>query len=136
MDKLTPEDVRGLKFKCKIEMTTHKNQQQMQVSGQAAALVEKFYTLPPEVQEKVASFYRDQLRALCPTCQVNIVISPMPPLPPPMPGMEAMPNGGNGAAKKPPNGRPTGATAASSTQLIQRSAQPTGVTAPGGTPAG
>jgi hypothetical protein len=79
---LTPDDVRGLKFKVTIDLTTHKNQLQLQAAAQASALVEKFYALPPEIQARVVSFYRTQLRALEPHADVNTVLSPMPPAPP------------------------------------------------------
>lgn len=80
--RITPEDVRGLKYRCSITLTTHKNQEIIQLSGQAAALVEKFYLLPPDVQTRVAPFYRQQLRALAPSCDVDTTIQPMPPAPP------------------------------------------------------
>ena len=43
-----------------------KNNQQPQMSAQAAALVEKFYAPMPEVQIRVVTFYRRQLRVLDP----------------------------------------------------------------------
>ncbi len=82
IDKLTPDDVRGLKFKTKISLTTMANNQQLQMSAQAAALVEKFYMLTPEVQQKVAPFYRQQLRVLDPKCDAEAAIQPNAPQPP------------------------------------------------------
>ncbi len=82
IDKLTPDDVRGLKFKTKISLTTMANNQQLQMSAQAAALVEKFYMLTPEVQQKVAPFYRQQLRVLDPKCDAETAIQPNAPQPP------------------------------------------------------
>lgn len=81
IDKLTREDVQGLKFKVKIELTAYKNAQQVQLSAQAVALVEKFYLQPPAVQKYVAPFYRKQLRAIDPTCDVDqtIVVQPVDP---------------------------------------------------------
>ncbi len=79
IDKLTPDDVRGLKFKTKISLTTMQNNQQLQMSAQAAALVEKFYMLTPEVQAKVAGFYRQQLRVLDPKCDADAAIQPNAP---------------------------------------------------------
>lgn len=86
IDKLTPKDVRGLKFKCSIKLTTHKNQQTLQQSAQASALVKEFYELSPEVQAKVAPFYRNEIRALCPDQDPDIAIDPVKPAPaqPPM----------------------------------------------------
>lgn len=82
IDKLTPDDVRGLKFKTVITLKARQQQKQIQVSGAAAALVEKFYQLSPLVQERVAEFYRQQVRALDPRCDVNKIIQPIPPTPP------------------------------------------------------
>jgi hypothetical protein len=83
--KMTADDVRNMKFKTRIELTTLKNQQNLQVSAQAAAIVEKFYLLPPAVQAKVEHFYRQQLRVLEPTCNVEKTIEAMPNVPPPPP---------------------------------------------------
>jgi hypothetical protein len=80
--KLTPDDVRGLTYKVDIELSTMKDQQQIQVSAAAASLVEKFYQLNPATQAKVVSFYRKQVRALDPSCDVNTIISPDQPTPP------------------------------------------------------
>jgi hypothetical protein len=82
IDQLTPDEVRGLRFKTRIELTTMKNQQQLQLSAQAAALVEKFYMLPPAVQAKVEGFYRTQLRMVDPRADVDTVIEAMPNTPP------------------------------------------------------
>jgi hypothetical protein len=81
ISKLTPDDVRGLKFKCVIELTTLKDNTALQMSAQAAALVEKFYLLPPTVQEKTAPFYRQQLRVLDPKCDADTAIQPEQPQP-------------------------------------------------------
>jgi hypothetical protein len=82
IETLTKEDVGKLRFKVKISMTQHKNQETIQMSAQACALVEKFYMLSPAIQEKVAPFYRNQLRAMDPHSDVDHVIQPMPPEPP------------------------------------------------------
>jgi hypothetical protein len=79
IDTITPDDVRGLKFKVKIELDTKNDQQKIQLSTAAAALVERFYLLAPSVQQKVVGFYRDQVRRLCPRCDVKSVISPVEP---------------------------------------------------------
>lgn len=81
IDKLTPDDVRGLKFKTEISLTSMANNQQLQMSAQAAALVEKFYMLTPEVQQKVAGFYRQQLRVLDPKADAETAIQPNVPQP-------------------------------------------------------
>jgi len=82
IDTLTPDDVRGLKFKVKIALSTQDDQKKIQLSAAASSLVEKFYMLEPIVQQKVVLFYRDQVRRLCPHVDVNTVISPLQPTPP------------------------------------------------------
>jgi hypothetical protein len=64
IDRITPEDVRGLKFKIRIELTQTKNQQTLDAAKACAEIVEKFYSLPPNIQIHVASLYKKQLRAL------------------------------------------------------------------------
>jgi hypothetical protein len=83
VDKLTPDDVRGLRFKCVISLTTQKDQERLQVSQAASALVERFYQLSPSTQAKVAAFYRTQLRSLDPAVDAKTVIVPDQPTPPP-----------------------------------------------------
>lgn len=82
IDQITPEEVRGLKYKAKIELTKLKDQEQIQVMAAAAALIEKFYMLSPNVQAKVVEFYRKQVRALDPSCDVKTVLVPDQPAPP------------------------------------------------------
>lgn len=114
IDRLTPDDVRGLRFKTKIELTTMKNMQQLQMSAQAAALVEKFYLLAPEIQMKVAGFYRAQLRILDPKADADTTIQPMPPM---LMGMgQPMPD--NGTTAKLGDAGPGGGTPFQ-TQLTQ-----------------
>lgn len=99
LDKITPDDVRGLKYKCSIMLTTHKNQQTLQQCAQAAALVEKFYMLDPAVQVRVVSFYKDQVRALDPKVDVDTILQPMPIQPPAPPPADALKPGLTIAAK-------------------------------------
>ena len=83
IDKISGSDVRGLKFKCQIELTTHKNQQILQLSAQAIALVMQFYTAtPPQVQPMVADLFKSQLRILAPQVNPDDVIKIMPMMPP------------------------------------------------------
>jgi hypothetical protein len=82
IDRLTPNDVRGLKFKVKIALSTQDDQRKIQLSAAASSLVEKFYMLAPQVQVKVAPFYRDQVRRLAPNVDVNSVIDPVQPTAP------------------------------------------------------
>lgn len=82
VDKLTPDDVRGLKFKVKIELDMRNDQQKIALSTAAAALVERFYMLAPSVQVNVVNFYRDQVRRLCPRCDARAIINPVQPTAP------------------------------------------------------
>lgn len=94
VDKLTPADVRGLKFKTNIVLSSVKNNQTLQQSAQAAALVEKFYMLPPPVQMRVAQFYQQQLQVLDPKADSKQVIQPLSPLEVMQPGTEGAAAGG------------------------------------------
>lgn len=82
IDQLKPDDVRGLKFKITITLSKWKDQKTIQTSAAAAALVERFYQLSPAVQEKTKEFYRRQIRALDPSCDVRTVIDPVKPTKP------------------------------------------------------
>lgn len=97
IDQLDSDAVRGLKLKVRIELTTHKNQQILQYSAQSAALVEKFYMLDPMIQMRVAPFYRAQIRALDPKCNVDEVIVAMQPQ---LPCTEPEGDEGNGSTQK------------------------------------
>lgn len=98
IDQLTPNDVRGLKFKTQIVLSTVKNNQTLQQSAQAAALVEKFYMLPPPVQIRVVQFYRQQLRVLDPKADADTVLIPLTPMEVGLPGAEPAAGGGLGDA--------------------------------------
>lgn len=102
IETMTPDEVRGLKFKTKITLSTQRTQEKLQMSAAACAIVEKFYMLLPQVQMYVAPFYRAQLRAIDPSCDADTVIVVMPLLPPAVPGaegsVEPFPGGGNGGS--------------------------------------
>jgi hypothetical protein len=100
IDKLTPDDVRGLKFHVTVELSADKNAQMIQAIAQAAALVEKFYMLPPEVQIRVAPFYRSQLRLLDPKCNADMTIVPLGMVP----GAPSSPTAAPGASPAAPGG--------------------------------
>jgi hypothetical protein len=51
----------------KLEMTTYKSEQDLAQAQAATAKVIEFYTLPPEMQARVAPLYRQMLKAF----QVN-----------------------------------------------------------------
>ena len=145
IDTMTPDDVRGLKFRATIELTTHKNQQILQLSAQAVALVKDFYlSTPPNVQPMVVGLYRDQLRILAPKCNPEEILKvvdqplmmPAPdgsaPMPPP--GAPAPTNGipGNPAQKSPVTAAAKGGLPA---QMTQVSRKPVGNQTSGGTQA-
>lgn len=120
IDRLTPDDVRGLKFKAKIELGSTRDKQQIQMSAAAAALVEKFYMLDPMVQQRVVSFYQQQLTILEPKADAKTVIQPLPMMP-----MGAPVHGG--APGGPKLGESPGTGAAAPAQLMQQNSQMEGV---------
>ena len=121
--RLTPDDVRGLKFKAEIELTTHKNQQILQLSAQAITLVKDFYmNTPPNVQPLVVGMYRDQLRILAPRCNPEEVLVPQQSPPMPMPGA---PTGA--APKSEIGGVGAAASGAAPAQMTQVSRKPAGM---------
>jgi hypothetical protein len=125
IERLTAEDVRNLRFKCSIELTTMKTQERIQVSAQVIALIEKFYSMDPMVQVYVADEFRKQLRALDGTVNADTTIVPIP-MPTSMTGGGAGGGGLEGGAKN----------TQFSAQLGQQTSQAPGVSALGGTPAG
>lgn len=123
--KLTPDDVRGLKFKTTITLTTVRNQEKLQMCTAVVGLVNQFYSQTPFVQMRTAQFFKIQIRTLDPSCDVDTLIVPLSPL-------EVMPGGaeGGGAPEQQGGGTPFEA------QLKQKNNQQPGVSAPGGTMAG
>ncbi len=77
IDRITPDDVRGLKYKTKITLSAKTDQKKLAALQAATALIEKYYMLSPSVQQKVVTFYREQLRLLDPSADVKRVISPV-----------------------------------------------------------
>lgn len=95
IDHLTPDDVRGLKFKIRIQLTQQKNQQTFDSARAAADLIEKFYMLPPQIQMYVAPMYRKMLRALDPHCNAEeAIIAGVSMMPPAAPGTVPFDGGG------------------------------------------
>ncbi len=121
IEKITPDQVRGLKFKTNITLTTQRDAEKIQLSAQVVAIIKDFYTLDPMIQQHVADEYRKQIQTLDPTVNVDktIVVLPMAPM-----GAAPGDGGMEGGAKK------TNIPA----QLGQKDTQPKGVSAPGGTP--
>jgi len=77
IDKITPNDVRGLKFKTQVLLTARNDQKTLQTSAAVAALIERFYMLSPQVQAKVADAYRQQIRVLDPRVDTRKAIDPV-----------------------------------------------------------
>jgi hypothetical protein len=104
LDQITAEQVKGIRYRISLLLTTEKNQHTIQVTSAASQLIERFYTLPPLIQDKVAPFYRKQLRALDPEIDAESVITVglmLPPEggpggPPGAGGGEPGKNGGSG----------------------------------------
>ncbi len=87
LETITAEEVKDIRYKVRFLLTTTKNQQTLQTASAASQLIERFYMLPPEIQIRVASFYRKQLRALDPETDVDAIIEPGVSMAPP-PGSE------------------------------------------------
>jgi len=97
LEKITAAEVRDLRYHVRFLLTTTKNQQTLQTAAAASQLVERFYTLIPQIQQQVVSFYRKQLRALDPECDVDTIIQPGITMPPAGGGMGGPnPGGDNG----------------------------------------
>jgi hypothetical protein len=68
MLEISPENVEKMvDLNVKLEMTTYKSEQDLAQAQAATAKVIEFYTLPPEMQARVAPLYRQMLKAF----QVN-----------------------------------------------------------------
>jgi hypothetical protein len=61
---ITPEEIADININIRLLLTRYHGEQQLQSNAQAAGLVTQFYGLPPEVQQKVALFYNQSLKAL------------------------------------------------------------------------
>jgi hypothetical protein len=59
-----PDDVKGMELNIKLLLTRFYGEQQLQSNAQAANLVTQFYSLPPEIQQKVSLFYTQSLKSL------------------------------------------------------------------------
>jgi hypothetical protein len=60
-----PEDIeKDVDMDVRLELTTYKNEQELAQSQGAAAKVVEFYMLPPEIQARSASLYRNMLKAM------------------------------------------------------------------------
>ena len=62
--ELTPDDVRELTLNIRLSITRQRDRKVLASGAQAAALIEKFYSLPYVLQDRFKQFYRDQLKAL------------------------------------------------------------------------
>ena len=64
LDTLAPAEVQDLDFHVQILLTRVKAEQVIQTSFQASNLIKDFYAQPPMVQQAIAPFYKDSLRAM------------------------------------------------------------------------
>lgn len=126
IETLTPEDVRGLRFKTQITLSTQRDQEKLQMAAQVIQIIKDFYTIDPMVQPLVAAEYRKQLNVLDPSVDADTAIQPIP-----APTMMTGGGGGGGGEEKGGGGKNTQFSA----QLSQQRTQMSGVSAPGGTPA-
>lgn len=76
LDQITPEEVRNLTLNVNLLLTRYKGEQQLVQGEQASAIVERFYTLPVQIQPFVAQFAKNQLKAIDPRIDVNVLIQP------------------------------------------------------------
>lgn len=75
---LTPEEVRDLSLKVTLSLTRTQQAKAVETGQVAQALIQWFYGLPPELQERVAIYARNQLKAIG-VAQSDKIIEPMPP---------------------------------------------------------
>ena len=76
LEEITPEQVRNLTLNVSLLLTRYKGEQQLIQGEQASAIVERFYTLPVQIQPFVAQFYRNQLKAIDPKIDTLTLIQP------------------------------------------------------------
>ncbi len=77
---ITPDQVAGLDLDVTMKLTRYKNEQKLKENAQASTIIREYYSLPPEVQERVVEVYREMLRTLDLTIDVEQAIAPLPPL--------------------------------------------------------
>ena len=80
---LTPDQVRNLDIDVELLLTRSKSEQMLESSVQAANLLNQFYQLQPNVQEKAKLLYVQALKALQ-IEQAEQIITPVAPQPPQM----------------------------------------------------
>ena len=76
--ELTPDDVRELSLNVKLSITRQRDRQVLAAGAQAAALIEKYYSIPYILQQRFMQFYRNQLKALR-IQQADKLIEPLDP---------------------------------------------------------
>lgn len=101
VDKITPEEVQNLKMHVSMLLTRYKGEQQFAQMVEMSAVVERFYTLLPEVQMRVAPFYRQMLKALDAKINADEIIAPLPIMTPPSGGAPGAGGSAAFAPKKP-----------------------------------
>jgi hypothetical protein len=61
--EITPEEVRDMSLNVDLEMTKYRGQQEAAQAQSAAVAAQQFYMLPPLVQQRLTSLYRQQLKS-------------------------------------------------------------------------
>lgn len=77
----TPEDLRNLRIRVSLYLTRYKGEQQFEQMVKITQVIQQFYALMPDVQLRVAPFYRKMLLAIDPKIEAEEIIVPLPPLP-------------------------------------------------------
>lgn len=100
---LAKRDVQGLRFNVEVLLTRMRDEQVMQSSAQAEALVTKYYSLVPPLQALLQRFYIDMLKALqIPNAKQYIIPQAFSIAAPPPSGSSVPVPESNGVAPPPP----------------------------------
>lgn len=75
---LTPEDTRDLAMNVTLALSKTQQRKALQTGDQAQAIVDWFYSKPPMLQERIATFARQRLKALG-VSQSDTIIEPIDP---------------------------------------------------------
>jgi len=98
---LSNRDVQHLKFNVQVLLTRFREEQVLQSTSQATDIVQRFYGLPPELQQILAPMFRDMLKALQIQKADQYIVPMAAPLMPPS-GPGAPPQATPGTPKAPP----------------------------------
>lgn len=62
VEEIRPDDLRGIQFLVEMELTRYKTEQELQQGLAALDVIDRFYTLAPDLQQVVAPIYRNLLK--------------------------------------------------------------------------